>query len=218
MGSMDRLLAEIELDFLHTGARTGCLTLDPEVRRALREVPREQFVPAGLRDQSHQNRPLPIGEGQTISQPFIVALMTQLLGIDSHSRVLEIGTGSGYQTAVLATLAGEVYSIEAIAALGLTARERLAPWDNVHLKTGDGALGWPEAAPFDAILVTAAAARLPETLVTQLADSAPLVVPIGRPMGRQVLCRFRRDADGVVQKEELLDVAFVPLVSDRLSA
>ncbi len=188
---------------------------DPQVLRAMRTVPRHLFVPPDYRDQAYADRPLPIGYGQTISQPYIVAWMTELLNVQPGDKVLEIGTGSGYQAAVLAELESvEVYSVEIIPELAQQAAERLeALGYNVHLKQGDGYYGWPEHAPYDAIIVTAAPDHLPHPLVTQLKDGGRLVIPIGPPGGYQSLWQFTRHGDDL-QARNLGGVAFVPLTGE----
>jgi protein-L-isoaspartate(D-aspartate) O-methyltransferase len=184
---------------------------DDAVLRAMGKVPRHLFVPGGLRRSAYADEPLPIGEGQTISQPYIVAYMTEALSLRGGERILEIGTGSGYQTAVLAEIAGEIFSVELIESLSLRARETLRSlgYGNVQFRVGDGSRGWPEAAPFDAIIVTAAAARVPEDLEGQLAPSGTLVIPVGTDF--QELLRIRRKKK-VLKREKLLAVRFVPLV------
>ncbi|BAZ94625.1 protein-L-isoaspartate O-methyltransferase [Thiohalobacter sp. COW1] len=208
-----RLLREIEQEFAYTGAMTGCPQLDPRVRAALEAVPREHFIPAHLRHQAYGNHPLPIGDGQTISQPYIVALMSQCLALTPHSRVLEIGTGSGYQAAILARLAAQVYSVETVAALGRLAQERLQALglDNVHTRIGNGRLGWPEAAPFDGVMITAACERVPPALLEQLAPAGRLIAPIGGTFSQELML-YRKAADGRISSEDLLPVMFVPLV------
>ena len=187
---------------------------DPRVLAALGKVPRHRFVPLARRDQAYQDHPLPIGHGQTISQPFIVAYMTAALGpLDSRSKVLEIGTGSGYQCAVLAELAGQVYSIEIVKPLAERAARLLKTlgYQNLHLRTGDGYAGWPDAAPFDAILLTAAPPKIPEPLLQQLRQpGGVLVAPVGRVGDDQELVRIRRTRKGF-QRERLLGVRFVPM-------
>ena len=178
----------------------------------MRTVPRELFVPPGERDAAYYDGALPIGDGQTISQPFVVAHMTEALKLGSSDKVLEIGTGSGYQTAVLSLLAGEVYTVERLAWLSEQAQATLNENNchNIFFRIGDGSLGWPEAGPFDAILVTCAAPNVPPPLVEQLADGGRLVVPVG-PRGYQDLVLIWRKGD-VVTQEKLSPVAFVPLL------
>ena len=183
---------------------------DPRVLAALSRVPRHELVPAELRAYAYQDRPLPIGHGQTISQPYVVAYMTEQLELSGDERVLEVGTGSGYQAAVLAELAREVYSIEIVAALGERARADLARlgYRNVQVRVGDGYRGWPEQAPFDAIIVTAAPGHVPQPLIDQLAVGGRLILPVGE--FDQELLRIERDADGI-RHERLIDVRFVPM-------
>jgi protein-L-isoaspartate(D-aspartate) O-methyltransferase len=183
---------------------------DPTVLAAMRSVPRHRFVPEDERERAHDDGPLSIGCGQTISQPFIVALMTALARLRSDSRVLEIGTGCGYQTAVLAACAGEVWTIEIEEELSDRAAGTLAGLGvhNVHRVVGDGSRGWPDAAPFDAILVTAAPAEVPQALLDQLAPGGRLVIPLGT--GSQELFVFTREADGV-RRDRVAPVRFVPL-------
>jgi protein-L-isoaspartate(D-aspartate) O-methyltransferase len=185
---------------------------DERVLAAMRRVPRHEFVPAASREEAYADGPLAIGHGQTISQPYVVAAMTEALGLRGGERVLEVGTGSGYQAAVLAELGVEVYSIEIVEALAERARadlERLGY--AVHLRVGDGYRGWPEAAPFDAILVTAAPDHVPPSLVEQLAEGGRLVLPLGQ--GVQDLVRLTRTADGV-RRETLFGVRFVPMTGE----
>jgi len=186
---------------------------DARVLAALRAVPRHELVPEAQRDYAYEDRPLSIGHGQTISQPYIVALMSEALELDENERVLEIGTGSGYQAAVLGELAREVYSIEIVAPLAERAKLDLARlgYDNVQVRQGDGYRGWPEQAPFDAIVVTAAPEHVPQALVDQLAVGGRLVIPVGR--GVQELLRITRDEQGV-HEERLLGVRFVPMTGE----
>jgi protein-L-isoaspartate(D-aspartate) O-methyltransferase len=187
---------------------------DPAVLAAMEQVPRHLFVPEGEREDAYADRPLPIGFGQTISQPYIVALMTELLDLEPGDRVLEIGTGSGYQAAVLSRIAKEVYTIEIVKPLGERARRTLGRlgYDNVHVRIGDGYKGWRERAPFDAILVTAAPPTVPEPLLKQLKTGGKLVLPVGRVI--QNLYVFTRRADGGFDKKEVLPVLFVPMTGE----
>ena len=187
---------------------------DARVLAALGRVPRHEFVPAELRDQAYADGPLPIGEAQTISQPYVVAAMTELARLGPHSRVLEVGTGSGYQAAVLAEVAGEVYTIEIVAPLAARARATLdrLGYQRVKSRQGDGHRGWPEAAPFDAILVTAAAPSVPPALLEQLAPDGRLVIPVGRD--DQQLEVHHRTPRGV-EVERVFPVRFVPLTGGR---
>jgi protein-L-isoaspartate(D-aspartate) O-methyltransferase len=187
---------------------------DPAVLRAIGGLPRALFVPERLRDEADADHPLPIGFGQTISQPFVVAYMTERLGLTGRERVLEVGTGSGYQTALLARLAAEVYSVEILAPLAERAREVLLGTlglANVHLRVGDGAAGWEEAAPFDRIVVTAAAPEVPPALVAQLAPGGRMVLPVGDAPDVQVLRVVEKGRDGETRSTDLMPVRFVPL-------
>ncbi len=188
---------------------------DPEVLRAMHSVPREEFVPENLRRSAYDDRALPIACGQTISQPAVVAFMTERLGLRADHRVLEIGTGSGYQAAVLAAIVREVFTVERIPALADAAALRLARLgiDNVRVRTGDGTEGWPEAAPFDAIMVTAATAEVPDALVAQLGDGGRLILPLGGPADDQVLVLLERQPGGILHRQELWPVRFVPLIT-----
>ena len=186
--------------------------IDPEVMRVMRAVPRHAFVPEDERDRAYQDRPLPIGYGQTISQPFIVALMTDLLDLEPGDKVLEIGAGSGYQAAVLSPLADEVYTIEIVPGLGERAAAALdeTGFDNVETKIADGYYGWPEAAPFDGIVVTAAASSIPPPLVEQLKVGGRMIIPVGGPFSAQQLMLVEKQADGSVSTRQILPVRFVP--------
>ncbi|HYO59156.1 protein-L-isoaspartate(D-aspartate) O-methyltransferase [Archangium sp.] len=189
---------------------------DTRVLEAIRGLERAEFVPESMRSAAGQDSPLPIGHGQTISQPFIVAFMTQALNPQPGERVLEIGTGSGYQTAVLARLGGEVYTVETLAELAGPARERLERMGlpNIHFRVGDGTAGWPEVAPFDAIIGTAAPERLPPALYQQLRPGGRLVLPVGPLRGAQELLRVTRPSGGGAPRvEKLLGVRFVPMTS-----
>jgi protein-L-isoaspartate(D-aspartate) O-methyltransferase len=207
------LLAEIDAEMRETARWTGRTRLSPRVAAALAKVRRAAFVPPRSADAAYANTPLPIGRGQTISQPFIVALMTELLDLGPDDGVLEIGTGSGYQAAVLAEVAGKVCSIEVIPELARSAAAALASegYTNVMLRTGDGGLGWPEQAPFDAIIVTAAAPDIPPALLEQLRPGGRMVIPVGPHHGDQELVLLTRNAAGEVTRRNVLPVAFVPL-------
>lgn len=213
----ERLIQEICLEIRETAGYLGKDRLDPQVIAALRKVPREKFVPSYAADLAYINRPLPIGHGQTISQPFIVAIMSDMLDVTPDTRVLEIGTGCGYQAAILAELAARVFTIEVVAPLAQAARERLDTfgYTNIEYRIGDGGLGWPEAAPFDRIIVTAAAPVRPDTLIDQLAPDGRMVVPIGRTGFTQTLTLIEKDAEGRITETPKLPVAFVPLVEKR---
>jgi len=205
----------IEEEARQTAHFTGRPQLAAHVLDALEQVPRDRFVPQYEIDSAYANVPLPIGYRQTISQPYIVALMTDLLDPEPDDVVLEIGTGSGYQAAVLARLVAQIYSIEVIPELATLAAERLAGLgcDNVVVRVGDGNLGWPEHAPYDGIIVTAGAPAVPPALLEQLKPGAPLVIPVQANGHGQVLRRLTRDADGRIHSRDVLPVAFVPLVA-----
>jgi len=210
----ERMIREIESDYRCTADATGRRRrLDPRVVEALRAVPRHEFVPEEMVDQAYHNHPLPIGHGQTISQPYIVALMTDLLNLESKFTVLEVGTGSGYQSAVLSQLVSKVYSVEIVASLSRQAEERLRRlgYDNITLKAADAYHGWPEHAPFDAIIVTAAAAYIPPPLIDQLRPGGRMVIPVGAHSIAQDLLLIEKLESGEHTIEPILPVAFVPL-------
>lgn len=190
---------------------------DARVLNAMRKVPRHEFVPETVREQAYDDSPLPIGYGQTISQPYIVAFMTEKLESKRTDRVLEIGTGCGYQAAVLAELAAEVYSIEIIEPLARQARETLARlgYRNVHIRAGDGYQGWPEAAPFDGITVACAPENVPQPLVEQLKNGGRMIIPIGE-QGVQNLVLLRKE-DGKLNQQAILPVRFVPMTGEAES-
>lgn len=186
---------------------------DPLVIKAMEKVPRHLFVDRGLWSKAYDDRPLPIGEGQTISQPYIVALMTQLIRLKGGERVLEVGTGSGYHAAVLAELAGEVYTVEIIKSLGDKAKKRLRAlgYKNIEVKLGDGYYGWKEFAPFDVIVVTAAANHLPPPLLDQLKDGGRMVIPVGAPFYVQTLMLVEKEKGRIITNH-IAQVQFVPLL------
>jgi len=210
------LVSEIEAEVRATRQDLGKDALDPRVIAAIGTVPRHEFVPPDMRALAYVNRPLPIGAGQTISQPYIVAIMTDLLALPPGARVLEIGTGSGYQAAVLAALGAEVYSIEIVEPLGLQAKallERLG-YANVHVRIGDGYAGWPGHAPFDGIIVTAAAPGVPQPLLDQLKPGGRMIIPVeGRLFGQDLLL-IEKDSDGRIARRTVLPVVFVPLTGE----
>lgn len=212
------LLADIDAEAALMSSMTGRQSLSPRVHAAIEHVPRDAFVPPAWRDMAWHNRPLPIGHGQTISQPFIVAIMTEMLDLEAGDRVLEIGTGCGYQTAVLSELSAHVYTVERIPDLTEAARRTLTGLGhgNIDYRTGDGHLGWPEHAPYDAIMVTAAAPRLPPPLVEQLRPGGRMILPVSGSLGwfGQSLNLVTKDGQGAVSSKKILDVAFVPLVED----
>ena len=207
------LVQIIEDDVRATSAYLGQKTLDPRVLTAIATVPRHEFVPMKLRSLAYVNRPLPIGHGQTISQPYIVAIMTELLRVESHSRVLEIGTGSGYQAAILAELVNEVYSIEIIKPLAEQAATRLARlgYHKVKTRQGDGYYGWEQHAPFDAIVVTAAASHIPPPLIEQLKVGGRMIIPVGSPFMAQELLLVKKEEGEKITTRQILPVRFVPL-------
>jgi protein-L-isoaspartate(D-aspartate) O-methyltransferase len=211
-----RLADEVVAQMRQTRADTGRDGLSPCVEQAMRTVPRHRFVPPDLVKDAYANRPLPIGLGQTISQPFIVALMTELADPAPGARVLEVGTGSGYQAAVLAQCAATVHSIEIVRPLGEQARTLLAAlgYRNVEVRIGDGYKGWPEAAPFDAIVVTAAPDHVPQPLVDQLAPRGRMVIPVGSRHGVQDLLVITKDAGGRAVTRRTMAVRFVPLTRE----
>ena len=210
-----RMLDEIATLTRETRLETGRAALGERVMAALAKVPRHEFVPPDQQHNAYQNRPLPIGAGQTISQPFIVALMTDFMDIRATDKVLEIGTGSGYQAAVLAELARTVHTIEIVESLAREAAERLQKlgYGNVVTKIGDGYQGWAEHAPFDAIMVTAAPREVPQPLIDQLKPGGKLVVPVGGQLAGQMLLIVEKQPDGRVVRRNVLAVRFVPLTN-----
>jgi protein-L-isoaspartate(D-aspartate) O-methyltransferase len=184
---------------------------DSLVLKAMRNVPRHRYVPEGLKNIAYSDRPLPIGERQTISQPYIVAFMTEHLGLKGGEKVLEIGTGSGYQAAILGEIANKVYSIEIISSLGLDAKKLLKTqgYNNIHVRIGDGYAGWPEKAPFDAVIVTAAPGHIPQPLIDQLKPGGKMIIPVGDYY--QELILITKSKKGKVTKKSVLPVTFVPM-------
>ncbi|MFO1312346.1 MAG: protein-L-isoaspartate(D-aspartate) O-methyltransferase [Burkholderiales bacterium] len=211
-----RLADQVVAQMRESRGDTGRDGLSPCVEKAIRTVPRHRFVPPDLLAEAYRNAPLPIGNGQTISQPFIVALMTELADPSPGARVLEVGTGSGYQAAVIAQCVAKVYSIEIVRPLGEGARAALASlgYGNVEVRIGDGYKGWPEAAPFEAILVTAAPDHVPQPLVDQLAPGGRMVIPVGSRYGIQDLLVVTKEADGRAVTRKTLAVRFVPLTRE----
>lgn len=210
------MVREIENEVAETSAFTGIDELDAVVVDALRAVPRHEFVPQADRTHAYVNRALPIGEQQTISQPYVVAMMTQLASVRRESRVLEIGTGSGYQAAVLAEITDHVYTIEIIDMLAARAAETLGTlgYNDVKVRAGDGYQGWPEHAPFDAILVTAAPETVPQPLIEQLAVGGKLVIPVGPEGETQSLQVLEKHSNGAVTTRDVIPVIFVPFTRD----
>ncbi len=213
MSAQDLLLDEIRAEAWGTRQYTGRSAFDERVLAALRGVSREEFVPPALQYRAHDNLPLPIGHGQTISQPYIVALMTDLIDPEPADVVLEIGTGSGYQAAVLAKLVKRVYTMDIVEALATQAAMRLQRlgYDNVEVRSGNGRLGWPEHAPYDGILVAAASTGIPPALIEQLRPGGTLVIPVGGTHASQDLLVLSKDDRGHVHERSVLPVAFVPL-------
>jgi protein-L-isoaspartate(D-aspartate) O-methyltransferase len=213
LASDDRL--EERMNMVETQIRRRGVT-DQDVLDALEKVPRHEFVPKQYQNQAYADHPLPIGYGQTISQPYIVALMTELLELKNTDRVLEVGTGSGYQAAILAGIVAEVYSVEIVEPLALEAEERLKRlgYANAHVRHADGYFGWEDHAPYDAIIVTCAPDHIPQPLVQQLKDGARLVIPVGPPGGYQTLWQVTKEGEEV-KKRNVTGVLFVPLTGDH---
>ena len=218
MESVQKMLDDIDMEVRYTRKYIGKDALSPSVMEAMRKVPRDQFVSDDMKRLAYSNGPLPIGCGQTISQPYIVALMTDLLRPQEDSVVLEVGTGSGYQSAVLSRLVKKVYSTEIIAELAHVAERRLRRlrYDNVEIKVSDGYFGWKEFAPYDGIIVTAAASEVPPPLIDQLKPGSPLVIPVGKPHMYQELMVIEKDETGKLRSRNVLGVAFVPLTGDHV--
>ena len=213
----ERMIEEIKQDMYQARRYVGQGKFSERVLMAIGKVERHEFVPVHLRKQSYGNYPLPIGDGQTISQPFIVALMTEILDVKSNAKILEVGTGSGYQAAVLAEIVREVYTIEIVANLARKAQTRLATlgYDNVYVRYGDGMLGWPQEAPFDGIIVTAAGLNIPDTLLDQLAPGARMVMPVGAQNETQQLKVITKNIDMTFTERDVLPVRFVPITSKK---
>jgi protein-L-isoaspartate(D-aspartate) O-methyltransferase len=212
-GARHAMLEEIAADAVATSDYTGRAAFAPRVVASLARVPRHEFVPADLQRLAYENRPLPIGYGQTISQPYIVALMTDLLDVRDDDVVLEIGTGSGYQAAVLAALVKHVYTVEIIPALAeqATARLKRLRYDNVSTRAGDGYYGWEEHAPFAGIIVTAAANHVPPPLIKQLKPGGRMIIPVGNPFSTQQLVVVEKSQSGAISTRKVLPVRFVPV-------
>ena len=208
------MLDDIEDEVRYTRSLIGKDALDTRVMEAMRKVPRDKFVPPDMKSAAFENGPLPIGCGQTISQPYIVALMTDMVAPEPEHRILEIGTGSGYQTAILSQLCHKVYSVEVVEKLGAAAAElfKKLGYHNIETRIGDGYQGWPEHAPYDGIIVTAAATHIPAALVEQLKPGGRMAIPVGLPYSHQELMLVRKDEQGKTLTESVLGVAFVPLV------
>ena len=207
-----KMVQEIQADVIWTSKYTGKKEFDKNVLAVMGTIPRQEFVSQLLQSRAYENRPLPIGHGQTISQPYIVALMTDLLNVGKNSKVLEIGTGSGYQAAILGKLVQEVYTIEIIPPLGKNAKARLQKlgYKNIHTKIGDGYYGWKEHAPYDAIIVTAASNHIPPSLLKQLKPGGRMIIPLGSPFATQQLVLVEKDDQGGFKSKQILPVRFVP--------
>ncbi|MDR9436278.1 MAG: protein-L-isoaspartate(D-aspartate) O-methyltransferase [Thiohalophilus sp.] len=212
-----QMLDTIATEARYTASMTGRRQFSEAVMQAMSDVDRAAFIPPANREQAYDNGPLPIGNGQTISQPYIVALMTDLLELTPESVVLEVGTGSGYQAAILAQLARQVYSLERIPELAETARKRFADlgYANIEVRCANGYDGWQDRAPFDGIIVTAAASEIPPALIEQLRPGGRLVIPVGPPYSYQELLLITREEAGNIRTQKILGVAFVPLINDQ---
>jgi len=216
---IQRMLNDIEMEVHLTRHLIGKNSFDDRVMAAMKNVPRHEFLPADLRYCAYDNGPAPIGSGQTISQPYIVALMSDLLNTKPSDIILEIGTGSGYQAAILSQLVQQVYSVEIIEDLAATARKRLNKlgYNNVEVRNDDGYFGWQEHAPYDGVIVTAAAPHIPPSLIDQLRPGARLVIPVGFPYSYQELMVVEKRANGEIETEKVLGVSFVPLTGEHES-
>ncbi|MDD1642713.1 MAG: protein-L-isoaspartate(D-aspartate) O-methyltransferase [Methylococcaceae bacterium] len=217
MKDLQRMLNDIEMEVHLTRHLIGKNSLNDRVMTAMKKVPRHEFLPPDLRYCAYDNGPAPIGSGQTISQPYIVALMSDLLETKPSDIILEIGSGSGYQAAVLSQLVQQVYSVEIIEDLATTARKRLNKlgYNNVEIRNDDGYFGWSEHAPYDGIIVTAAAPHIPQPLIDQLRTGARLVIPVGFPYSYQELIVVEKRANGEIETQMVLGVSFVPLTGEH---
>ena len=213
MKDQQSMLKDIEMEIRLTRRYIGKDSFDDRVMAAMREVPRQEFVPQESLRYAYENGPLPIGSGQTISQPYIVALMSDLLNTGPNDKILEIGTGSGYQAAILSRLVKQVYSVEIITGLASKARMRLEKlgYNNISVRSGDGYNGWQEYAPYDGIIVTAAAPFVPQSLMEQLREAAHLVIPIGQPYSYQELMVMKKMPEDGIETHKIIGVSFVPL-------
>ncbi|MCM8857439.1 MAG: protein-L-isoaspartate(D-aspartate) O-methyltransferase [Candidatus Thiodiazotropha sp.] len=217
MSDIQGMLSDIQAEANYACRMTGRTHLNDHILDAMGRVPRQRFVNKTFRSHAYDNSPLPIGKGQTISQPFIVALMTDLVAPQRSDKILEVGTGSGYQTAVLAELVEHLYTVEIIPKLAQKSRRRLEKegYTNISYRVDDGYFGWPEESPFDAIMVTAAAEEIPQPLLDQLAPGGRLVLPVGKRLYSQDLILVTKDHSGQLHSSRLLPVTFVPLTGDR---
>jgi protein-L-isoaspartate(D-aspartate) O-methyltransferase len=220
MKNLQHMLNDIEMEVYLTRHLIDKNALDDRVMAAMKKVPRQEFLPVGLRYCAYDNSPVPIGSGQTISQPYMVALMSDLLNTKSSDIILEIGTGSGYQAAILSQLVQHVYSMEIIEDLVTTARKRLNKlgYNNVDIRNDDGYFGWPEHAPYNGIIVTAAAPHIPQPLIDQLAVGARLIIPIGLPYNYQELMVVEKKVNAEIEVRKILGVSFVPLTRQHEKA
>ena len=219
MKELQRMLDDIDMEVHLTRHLIGKNALDDRVMAAMKQVPRHEFLPADLRYCAYSNGPAPIGCGQTISQPYMVALMSDLLMTKPADIILEVGTGSGYQSAILSGLVQHVYSVEIITDLATTARKRLHNfgYNNIDIRNDDGYFGWPEHAPYNGIIVTAAAPYIPQPLIDQLRPGARLVIPVGLPFDYQALMVVEKKANGAIETRKILGVSFVPLTGEHHS-
>ncbi|MES9974424.1 protein-L-isoaspartate(D-aspartate) O-methyltransferase [Candidatus Thiodiazotropha sp. LNASS1] len=213
----EQMIRLIEQDVRETSIYLEKSALDERILKSLGEVPRHQFVPADVRSRAYDNRPLPIGYGQTISQPYIVAIMTDLIAPRAEHKALEIGTGSGYQAAVLSRLVEKVYTMEIVEPLGKQATERLKRlgFDNIEVSIADGYYGWKEHAPFDIIIVTAAASHIPPPLIEQLKPGGKMIIPVGSRFMTQQLLLVDKNAEKEITVRQILPVRFVPLTGEH---
>ena len=219
MNELEDMIRAIEADLEYSRHEIGKASIDPKVMEAIRSVPRDKFVTPEHKDHAYDNRPLPIGHGQTISQPYIVALMTDLLQSKESDVILDIGTGSGYQAAILSRLVKQVYGIEIVDKLASQAAARLRRLGhtNVQIRSADGYYGWPEHAPFDGIIVAAASPVIPPPLIEQLKPGGRLVIPLGQPLVSQTLVVLEKGKDGINQTRNIVGVVFVPLTGGPTS-
>ena len=217
MSDIEGMLNDIRAETNYVCRMTGREQLNDQILEVMGRVPRQRFVGEHFQTYAYENSPLPIGSGQTISQPFVVALMTDLVAPKLTDRVLEVGTGSGYQTAILSQLAAQLYTIEIIPELARASQNRLddAGYNNITFRVGDGYFGWPEIAAFDVIMVSAAVEEIPLPLIDQLAPGGRMIVPVGKRLFTQDLVLVQKDFDGEVQTTPLLPVAFLPLARER---
>ncbi|NOQ14790.1 MAG: protein-L-isoaspartate(D-aspartate) O-methyltransferase [Methyloprofundus sp.] len=217
MNDLQRMLKDIEMEVRLTSQYIGKDALDARVMAAMKQVSRHEFIPHEFHYCAYDNSPAPIGSGQTISQPYIVALMSDLLDTKPGDSILEIGTGSGYQAAILSCMVQQVYSVEILESLAAKVHKRLNKlgYNNINLRTGDGYYGWPEHAPYDGIIVTAAAPYIPQPLIEQLRAGAKLVIPIGSPYSYQELMLVEKKPGGEIEIQSILSVSFVPLTGKR---